>query len=174
MPVKRRFKVRVITQPMPTNLTLPMNPTLPAEPTPTVVTSTARTQMPVAKSAAMTIPVTVYNLAQGKFKEIHYSTRKFQEGEGSPPPAVTISRSSNLKLQLLPQPHRTERTPHGLIPYQHPPTYLNLGHLGQFPQWKLPQLSRWKRQKGRPPPRVAAIPHANGEQATPRQGRRKV
>ena len=30
VPVKRRFKVRVITQPMPTNPTLPMNPIPPA------------------------------------------------------------------------------------------------------------------------------------------------
>ena len=61
-PVKRRYKVRVITQPMPANPTLPMNPTLPAEPTPAVVTSMVTIQTPVAKSAAVTttsIPVTV-------------------------------------------------------------------------------------------------------------------
>ena len=80
--MKRRFKVRVITQPMSANPTLPMNP---AEPDPTVVTSMVTTQMPVAKSAAMTttsIPVTIYNLAQGKFQGIPYATGKFQEGEG--------------------------------------------------------------------------------------------
>ena len=43
VPVKRRFKVRVITQPMSTNPTLPMNPIPPAEPTPTVATSTVTT-----------------------------------------------------------------------------------------------------------------------------------
>ena len=80
-----------------------MNPIPPAEPTPTVATSTVTTQMPVAKSAATSIPVTVYNLAQGNFKGIPYPTTKFQ-GEGPPSPAVTIPRSSNLKLQLLPQP----------------------------------------------------------------------
>ena len=64
MPVKRRFKVRVITQPIPTNLTLPINPFPHAELTPTVVTPTATTQMPVANSAAISIPVTVYNLAR--------------------------------------------------------------------------------------------------------------
>ena len=45
--------------------------------------------MPVAKSAAMTatsIPVTVYNLAGGKFKGIPYPTRKPQEEEGSAAP----------------------------------------------------------------------------------------
>ena len=74
--VKKRFKVRVITQPMPTNPTLPANLTLPADPTPSVVTTmVTSTQMPVAKPATTTakpslIPVSVYNLAQGKFKEI--------------------------------------------------------------------------------------------------------
>ena len=80
-PVKRRFKVRVITQPMPTNPTLPVNTILPAEPTPTVATFTATTPMPMTKSATTSIPVTVYNLAHGKFKGIPYLTTKFQEGE---------------------------------------------------------------------------------------------
>ena len=74
-PVKRRFKVSMIAQPMPTNPTLPVNPILPAEPT--VVTFTVTTQMPVAKSAATSISVTVYNLVQGKFKGIPYPTTKF-------------------------------------------------------------------------------------------------
>ena len=76
-PVKRRFKVRVIAQSM------HASPTLAAEPAPTEVTSTAATQMPVAKAAAVTttsIPVTVYNLAQGKFKRIPYPSRRFPEG----------------------------------------------------------------------------------------------
>ena len=61
-----------IVQPMPANPTLPVSPNLSANPTPTVVTLT---QMPVAKpetATAKSIPVTVYNLAQGKFKEIPY------------------------------------------------------------------------------------------------------
>ena len=71
-PVKRRFKVRVITQPVPANPTLPLNPILPAEPTSTVVTLTATTQTPVAKPAAISIPMAVYNLVQGKFEGIPY------------------------------------------------------------------------------------------------------
>ena len=85
-PVKRRFKVRVITEPIPTNHTL-----LP-EPTPIVVTTMVTSPMPVARSAATTtaaIPVTVYNLAQGKFKGILYSTDRLQEKEGFSTPAVT-------------------------------------------------------------------------------------
>ena len=64
-----------------------MNPILPAEPIPTVATSTATTQMPVTKSAATSIPVTVYNLAQGKFKGITNPTTRFQEGKGPSTPS---------------------------------------------------------------------------------------
>ena len=69
--VKRRFKVRVIAQPM------PANPTPPAEPNHTVINTMVTTQMPVAKSAATaatSIPVTVCNLVQGKFEGIPYPT----------------------------------------------------------------------------------------------------
>ena len=56
----------------------------------------------------------VYNLAQGKFKEIPYSTRKSQEEDGLSTPVVTIpQKCSSQKLQPLPQPIRAERTPHG-------------------------------------------------------------
>ena len=90
VPMKRTFKMRVIAQPMPANSTLPENLTLPAEPNPTVVNTMARTQMPVAKLAAMatmSIPVTVYNLAQGKLQEILYPTGKPQEEEGPSVPS---------------------------------------------------------------------------------------
>ena len=91
MPVKRRFKVRVIVQPMPINPTLPMNPTLSADPTPTGVTTLATLmQTPVAKPATTTaksIPVTVYNLAQGKFKDVPYPARKSQKDEGPSAPS---------------------------------------------------------------------------------------
>ena len=103
--MKRRFKVRVIAKPMPTNPTLPVNLTLPAELNPTVANTMVTTKTLVAKSASMaatSIPVTVYNLAQDKFEGIPYPSRKFQEGEGPSAPAVTIPReSSNLKLQPL-------------------------------------------------------------------------
>ena len=69
-PVKWRYKVWVITQPMPVTPTLPVNPIPPMVPTPIVATSTATTQMPVVKSAATSIPMTVYNLVQGKFEGI--------------------------------------------------------------------------------------------------------
>ena len=82
-PVKRRFKVRVIAQPMLASPSLSMNPTLSTDPTPTVVTTMVMTQMPVEKPATTTtksIPVNVYNLAQGKFKGISYLVRKVPGG----------------------------------------------------------------------------------------------
>ena len=70
--------MRVIAEPIPATPTLPVNPILPAEPTPAVATTTAATQMPVMKSVATSIPVTVYNLAQGKFVGIPYPSRRPQ------------------------------------------------------------------------------------------------
>ena len=75
---------------MPTNPTFPTNLTLSTEPPPTVATTMVTTQMPVARTAATTataIPVTVYNLAQGKFKGIPYPTKRLQEEEGPSNPS---------------------------------------------------------------------------------------
>ena len=85
--VKRGFKVRVIVQP------LPVNPALSADPAPTVVTTTVTsTQTSVTKPATATaksnlIPVTVYSLGQGTFKEISHPARKSQEEEGPSTPS---------------------------------------------------------------------------------------
>ena len=85
-PAKRRFKVRVFTQVMSTNPSLPINPTLSTDLTPTVVTTMATVaQMPVEKpkmAVTKSIPVTVYNLVQGKFKDIPYPVGKSHEEEG--------------------------------------------------------------------------------------------
>ena len=77
--VKRRYKARVIAQPLPTTPTTsaPMNPIS----TPRVAMSTASTQMPMVKSTATSILVTVNNLAQGKFKGIPYPTGRPQVEE---------------------------------------------------------------------------------------------
>ena len=76
---------------MPANPSLPVNLTLSTDPTPTVVTTTATlAQTPVAKPATAIVkstPVTVYNLAQGKFKDIPYPARKSQEEEGPSTPS---------------------------------------------------------------------------------------
>ena len=68
-PVKRRFKVRVIVQPLPMNPALPVNPTSMA-----ITTMATSTHMSAVKSTATTanpttIPVTVNNLAQSKIQE---------------------------------------------------------------------------------------------------------
>ena len=68
-PVKRRYKVRVTAQPIPTTPT----PTVPVNSTATVSTptvATTSTQIPVVKSAAASIQVMVYNLAKGKFEGV--------------------------------------------------------------------------------------------------------
>ena len=75
---------------MPANPTSPMNLISPAEPTPTVVTSTATTQMQVVKSTATSIPVTVYNLVQGKFKGIPYPTGRPQVEENPSTPSCNM------------------------------------------------------------------------------------
>ena len=80
--------------------------------------------MPFAKSGATpatSIPVTVYNLVQGKLRESPIPQECPKRKKVLPLPAVAIPRKdSNLKLQSLPQPHRTGKTPHGLIPCQLP------------------------------------------------------
>ena len=149
--MKRRFKVRVIAQPMPTNPTLPSNPTLSTEPTPTVATTIATTQMLVARTLATSgtvIPVTVYKLAQGKFKGIPYPTKRLQE-EGPSTPSGNKPLVEQQPKAAVTATAPQKGTLHGLIPCQLPQTCLMLGHLGQFPQWMLPHLLRWKRQKKR-------------------------
>ena len=72
------------------------------------------TQIPVAKQATATaksIPVTVHNLAQGKFKGIPYAVRKSQEEEGPSAPS-----SNNLLEEQQPKtaataPQNREDTP---------------------------------------------------------------
>ena len=53
----------------------------------------------MAKSIATTttsIPVTVYNLVQGKFKGIPYPLRKFKEGEGPSTPSCNNPQDDQL------------------------------------------------------------------------------
>ena len=152
---------------MPANPYLPVNLTWFTDPTLTVVTTALTlTQMPVAKpvtTIAKSIPVTVYNLVQGKFKEIPYPVGKSLEEEGPSAPLVAIPLwSSNPMLQPLPQPHRTKRTPHGQIPCQPLITCLLRGHSGQSPyNGEVPTSTFVKTEKteDRIPPRLAAISH---------------
>ena len=96
VPAKRRYKVRVIAQPIPTipTPTAPVNLT-PAVPTPTVATTS--TQMPMVKSAAVSIPVTVCNLAKGKFDGVPYPTERPQAEENH-----SVHNSNPLHLEAIP------------------------------------------------------------------------
>ena len=78
MLAKRKYKVRVLTQPVPTTPTTPVNSTAPA---PTVATTSA--QMPVTRSTATSIPIMVYKLATGQFAEVPHPTARPQN-EGHP------------------------------------------------------------------------------------------
>ena len=80
MLAKRRYKVKVVAQPIPTTPT----PTAPVNSTaPTTTVATASSQMPMVKFTAMFIPITVYNLVKGKFSEFPYPTGRPQT-EGNP------------------------------------------------------------------------------------------
>ena len=93
-PVKRQYKVRVIAQPLPTTPTLHMNPIPPAVPSPTVATFTATTQMLMVKSAVTSIPVTVYNLTQGKFEGIPCPTGGSQVEENPSTPSCNMPQQT--------------------------------------------------------------------------------
>ena len=88
---KRKYKVRVLAQPVPTTPTTLVNPIAPA---PTVATTS--TQMPVTRSATTSIPVMVYKLAAGQFAEVPYLTTRPQDGghpltpNSNPPPLEDI------------------------------------------------------------------------------------
>ena len=73
MLTKRKYKVRVLAQLVPTTLTTPVNSTATA---PTVASTS--TQTPVTRSTAASILVMVYKLATGQFVEVPYPTARPQ------------------------------------------------------------------------------------------------
>ena len=106
VPAKRRYKVRVIVQPLPT--TPIMSSSMDPIPTHTVATSTASTQT---------------HLSQWLYTIWHRENLKeFPTPQESPkmrkilPPLTTIHHS--LKLHPMPQPSKSEKIPLGLIPCQ--------------------------------------------------------
>ena len=104
VPTKRRYKVRVFAQPIPTTpaTTAAVNLT-PIVPTPLVATTS--TQMPVIKSAAASIPVMVYNLAKGKFNGVPFPTERPQAEEipsvhnSNPPPLEAIPNAPTFQVR---------------------------------------------------------------------------
>ena len=138
-PVKRRYKVRVIAQPLPTNPTSisPMNPIPPTAPAPTVATSITTTQTPMVKSAATSIPVTVYNVAHGKFEGIPYPTGRPQVEENPSTPSYSPPQQRQQPEAILNAP--TFQTPLNITLYQPPQICLKPKQICQFPLCKHPQ-----------------------------------
>ena len=101
---KRRFKVKVTAQPIPTTpmTTTPVNLT-PIVSTPTVATTSTLT--PMVKSATTSIPVTLYNLAKGRFDGVPFPTERSQAEEipsahnSNPPPLEAIPNAPNFQVR---------------------------------------------------------------------------
>ena len=151
-PAKRRYKVMVIAKPLPTTptMTMPLN----SIPAPTVATSTASSQTPMMKFTATSIPVTVYNLAQGKFEGIPYPTRRPKVEENPSTPNCSPPQPEAIPNTLTFQVREDAPWPNTI------PASTNL-----FPartDWSIPptQTPAVKVEKTEVPPGVAAIPHA--------------
>ena len=142
-----------------------MNPTLLADPTPTVVTTKVTTQMLVAKSAAATttsslIPVTVYNLAQGKFKGIPWPKRKFQEEKGPSAPSC-----NNPQEEQQPEAAVTATAPKNREETPSPntmPASMNIFDARAswlIPPNEAPTIVKTDKAEERTSPKIAAIPY---------------
>ena len=103
MLAKRRFKVRVLAQPIPTNPT-PTTPVNSSASTSKVATTS--TQMPVVRSTIESILVMVYKLVMGKFAEVPYPTARPQN-EGHP----SIQSSNPPLLEDIPNAPVRQGTP---------------------------------------------------------------
>ena len=142
---KRRYRGRVIAQPIPTTPT-PTTPVNSTALTPTVVTSS--TQIPKVMSTATSILITVYNLAKGKFSEIPCPTGRPQTKENP-----SILNSNLLPLEDIPNALVRDATPC-------PSTGSVSENLSTArkdwptPPTPVPTL------KTEAPPQVAVIPHA--------------
>ena len=140
---------------MPATPTLPVNPIMPAVPTPTIAISTATTQMPVVKSAATSIPVTVCNLEQGKFEGIPYLTKRPKVEEN---PSVPSCNAPKQRQQPEAAPSITTFQVREDTPC--PNTMLASTNLLEArANWPIPptETPTVKIEKTEDPPRVAAI-----------------
>ena len=105
VPTKRRYKVRVIAQPIPSSQ-MPTAPVNSSQTVPNSTIATTSTQMPMVKSTALSIPVTVYTLAAEKFAEVPYPTGRPQN-EGNP----SIYNSNPPPLKDIPNAPVRQDTP---------------------------------------------------------------
>ena len=151
-PVKRRYKVRVIAQPLPITPT----PTVAVNSTPTVPTPTVATTatiMPMVKSAAMSILVMVYNLAKGKLEGVNYPTGRPQSEEI--PSSLNFNPLQPEAIPNAPTFQGREDTPWpNTLPAS---TYLFKARA----DWPIPpmQTPTVKVEKAEVPCRVTVIPH---------------
>ena len=144
---KRRYKVKVIAQPIPTT---PM-PTTPVNSTPTVpipTVATTFTQTPIIKSATTSIPATVYSLATRKFAEVPYPSERPQAEEN-----LSIHNSNPPPLEAVPDAPVRQDTPW-------PSTESVPKNLFETRKdWPIPPTPA-PTVKTEVPPQTAAIPHA--------------
>ena len=113
---KRRYKVMVIAQPIRTT---------PTSTAPAPMVATVSIQIPATRSAAKSIPVTVYNLVKGKFSEVPFPTGRHQENplvcNANPPPLEDIPKAPVREASPAPMQGQPQRT------------CLKQGKIGQFP-----------------------------------------
>ena len=76
MIAKRRYKVRVFTQP---------RPSTPTSTAPTPMVATVSTQTQIVRSTAESVPVTIYKLVTGQFAEVPHPTNRSINKNSNPP-----------------------------------------------------------------------------------------
>ena len=81
MKAKRRYKVRVLTQP---------TPSIPTSTAPTPTVATVSTRTPTVRSRTESILVMVYKLAMRQFAEVPHPTTRPQNEGSNPPPLEDI------------------------------------------------------------------------------------
>ena len=134
---KRRYKVRVITQPTPSHPNL--NCTHP-------MVATVSTQTTTVRSTAESIPVIVYKLAMEQFTEVPCPTTRPQNEKSNPPPLEDIPKVP------------PDRASPGPIQDQPQKIYLRQEKTGQFPLLQLPCLFPSSKQKSLPKLQQSPMP----------------
>ena len=131
------YNMRVLTQP---------TPSTPTSITPTPTVATVSTQTPAARSTAVSVPVTVYNLATGQFAEVPCQTTRPQNEGSNPTPLEDIPNAPPRQSTPWPHPGSTSEN-----------LFLNRK---DWPIPPAPAATPAPTIKAEKPPQVAAIPHA--------------
>ena len=169
--MKRQFKIRLIKKSLPES-----------EAAATMVTSTPTS---VVKPTTTTtkpspIPVMMYNLAQGKFQEIHKSTKRFKEEEGpftpncNNPPMVQQPKAATAITSTAPLTENDTPWPNTIT------ASTNL--FDARASWPIPPYmddvlmpTSFKTKKAKKiPPKPAAIPHTLIKPQTSKSSRSRM